>query len=106
MPIGDSVTAGYMDNPTWSLPYSFGYRGKLYDMLTGSGMTVNYVGVSGEPLNNAFPVTNPPIQVIPAPNLASIGQDKHEGYGGKKTDYIAANVGTFLAADNPDVILL
>jgi lysophospholipase L1-like esterase len=106
MPVGDSITAGYTDNPTWSQPYDFGYRGDLYELLSTNGYVVSYVGGSQEPLNNAFPVTNPPITVVPPPNLRSIGQDKHEGYGGKKTDYFSANVASFLAANNPDAILL
>jgi lysophospholipase L1-like esterase len=106
MPVGDSITAGYTNNPTWSQSYDFGYRGKLYNTLTTNGIGVNYVGASAEPLNNAFPVTNPPITVTPTPNLQSIGQDKHEGYGGKKTDYFASNMSGILSANNPDVILL
>jgi lysophospholipase L1-like esterase len=106
MPVGDSITAGYTDNPTWSQPYDFGYRGDLYQLLTANGYSITYVGSSQEPLNNAFPVTNPPITVVPAPNLQSIGQDKHEGYGGKRTDYISSNMASFLTANNPDVVLL
>lgn len=105
MPVGDSITAGYYDNPTWSHVYDSGYRGDLYDKLTANGIGVNYVGTSGEPRNGAFPINNP-IVLSPSPNLITLGQDKHEGYGGKKTDFISTSMAGFLATNNPDVILL
>ncbi|HVJ46116.1 MAG TPA: thrombospondin type 3 repeat-containing protein, partial [Luteolibacter sp.] len=33
MPVGDSITAGYTDNPTWNEPFNFGYRSGLYTRL-------------------------------------------------------------------------
>lgn len=102
MPAGDSITAGYTDNPTWSQLYDFGYRGELHDLLTSNGFSLNYVGSSPEPMNGAFGTPT----MAPAPNLFSIGQDKHRGYGGKKTDYFNANMLSYLAADDPDIVLL
>jgi hypothetical protein len=42
--IGDSISVGYTDNPTWSVPYQFGFRSGLYTRLTNSGMAVQFVG--------------------------------------------------------------
>ena len=38
--VGDSITAGYTDNPTWNVPFEFGYRSGLYTRLTDAGYSV------------------------------------------------------------------
>jgi lysophospholipase L1-like esterase len=103
--VGDSITAGYTDNPTWSVPFEFGYRSSLYTDLTAVGYDVQYVGASAEPWNGVFGVP----KNIPSPDLRNIGgvnQDKHRGYGGQGTAYVNTYINSWLAADNPDVILL
>ena len=49
MPLGDSITAGYTDNPTWNVPFGFGYRSGLYTRLTNANYPFQYVG--GSPRN-------------------------------------------------------
>ena len=100
--VGDSITAGYTDNPTWHVPFEFGYRSGLYTRLTNAGIPFQFVGASPEPWNGAFGVpTN-----TPSPDLRTVGQDHHRGYGGWGTSSVLSNIGGWLAADNPDVILL
>lgn len=38
MPLGDSITAGYTDNPTWNHHFEFGYRRGLLRRLRDAGM--------------------------------------------------------------------
>jgi hypothetical protein len=100
--VGDSITAGYTDNPTWRVPFEFGYRSGLYTRLTNAGIAFQFVGASPEPWNGVFGVpTN-----TPSPDLRTVGQDHHRGYGGWGTSDILSNIGGWLAADNPDLILL
>ena len=102
MPVGDSITVGYTDNPKWTVPYQFGYRSGLYTRLTNSGTSFQYVGNSPEPWNGASGTpTN-----IPSLDLRTIGQDHCEGYSGKTTTYIAANIASWLVIDSPDIVLL
>ena len=108
MPVGDSITAGYT-NATWSDPFTFGYRGPLYTRLTNAGYDFQFVGSSAEPWVGPWP---PPPTVL-GPDLRTLGQDNHRGYGGTVisqitngsapgNDGIVAN----LNADNPDIVLL
>ena len=100
--VGDSITAGYTDNPTWHVPFEFGYRSGLCTRLTNAGITFQFVGASPEPWNGVFGVpTN-----TPSLDLRTIGQDHHRGYGGWGTSSVLSNIRGWLAADNPDVILL
>lgn len=39
-------------------------------------------------------------------SCVAIGQDQHRGYGGWGTGNILANIGKWVAADKPDVVLL
>jgi len=79
MPLGDSITAGYTDNPNWKVPFEFGYRSGLFQLLTARGIPFQFVGNSPEPWNGLFGrPTNQPI-----PDLRPLAQDQHEGYGGK-----------------------
>jgi lysophospholipase L1-like esterase len=102
MPLGDSITAGYTDNPTWNVPFGFGYRSGLYTRLTNANYPFQYVGASQEPWNGVFGV---PKSVV-GPDLRTVHQDFHRGYGGKDAAYLSANIGDWLASDTPDVVLL
>ena len=37
MCLGDSITAGYTDNPDWDVPFEFGYRRQAVFATAGSG---------------------------------------------------------------------
>lgn len=102
MPTGDSITVGYTDPPSWTVPYEDGYRYDLYDQLTVAGMQVQYVGGSAEPYNGAF---GAPFN-IPTPDLRAIGQDNFEAYGGQGTAFIAGNIEGWLASYQPEVVPL
>ena len=107
MPMGDSITAGYTDNPTWSHQFNFGYRSDLYTLLVDSGIEVEYMGSSTEPWASPFPgdPTNGGTN-MPDPDLRAISQDNHHGYGGQTASYLNANIATWLAAEEPEIILL
>jgi hypothetical protein len=97
MPIGDSITVGYTNLPGQpDVPFEYGYRGGLYTRLTAAGYSFEFVGSSPE-----HPSPGPS-----AVNLASLNQDYHNGYGGRGTSYIFDNITDWMAASNPDVILL
>lgn len=101
-PVGDSITAGYTDNPNWTVPFQFGYRSGLYTRLTNSLIPFQFVGTSPEPWNGASgTVTNTPIL-----DLRPLDQDHHEGYSGQGTAFFLSGIGNWLALDQPDVILL
>ena len=86
--VGDSITAGYTDNPTWSVPFEFGYRSGLYTRLTNAGIAFQFVGASPEPWNGLFGVpTN-----TPSPDLRTVGQDHHRGYGGWGTSSVLSSI--------------
>jgi lysophospholipase L1-like esterase len=101
--VGDSITAGYTDNPTWNVPFEFGYRSGLYTRLTNAGYSFQFVGASVEPWTNNF---GPAPHNTPSPDLRTVDQDKHRGYGGWGTADIKNNIGSWLTADNPDIVLL
>ena len=100
--VGDSISVGYTDNPTWSVPYQFGFRSDLYTRLANSGFAVQLVGGSPEPWDGKFgiPANTPPLDLRP------LNQDRCEAYGGQGTSYILANIASWLALDAPDIILL
>jgi lysophospholipase L1-like esterase len=102
MCVGDSITAGYTDNPKWDVPFEFGYRSALYTRLTNAGYKVQFVGESPEPWDGRFGKP----RNTPAPDLRAIGQDHHRGYGGWGTSGILGEIGKWVAADKPDVVLL
>lgn len=99
MPMGDSITAGYTDNPNWNEPFWYGYRSGLYNRLHDAGYHFAFVGQSPE-LPDHVTGTTPPA------DLAALGQNAHNGYGGQSASYLNANILSWLAADEPDVILL
>ena len=83
LPIGDSITFG--SGGTAGLG---GYRGPLYDSLSGAGYTVDYVGTSNG-------------------NSALLADMDHEGHGGWRIDQLDTNIAGWLAAiDTPDFVLL
>jgi acyl-CoA thioesterase I len=102
MAVGDSITAGYTDNPTWNVPFDFGYRSGLYTRLTNAGYPFQFVGSSPEPWDGKFGLP----QTVGTPDLRAVNQDNHRGYGGWGVDNIAGNIGSWLTTDNPDVVLL
>ena len=106
MPMGDSITAGYTDNPEWKVPFEFGYRSRLYTLLTTAGYDFQFVGDSPEPFNNTFGDPTHGGTVAPTLDLRPLRQNGHRGYGGKDIDFFNANAASFIAADDPDVILL
>jgi lysophospholipase L1-like esterase len=85
MALGDSITHGFI--ATQPLNQVSGYRGLLYTRLTTAGYSVNFVGslISGEP---------------------GLADKDHEGHDGFRIDNLDAGVGTWLAANSPDLILL
>ena len=107
MCLGDSITAGYTDNPTWNVPFMFGYRSGLFTRLTNADYNFKLVGASAEPWNGAFP--GDPTHggtYTPALDLRAFGQDGHRGYGGVSIGTVNSNVSGYIAADTPNVILL
>jgi lysophospholipase L1-like esterase len=102
MPLGDSITAGYTDNPNWNVPFGFGYRSGLYTRLTGANYPFHYAGAGQEPFNGVFGVP----KTVSAPDLRAMNEDHHRGYGGKDAAFLAANIGDWLSSDAPDVVLL
>ncbi len=106
MCLGDSITAGYTDNPTWNVPFMFGYRSGLYTRLTNADYNFKLVGGSPEPWNLAFGDPTHGGTYTPALDLRTFGQDGHRGYGGVSIGTVTNNVAGYIAADTPDVILL
>ena len=102
MVVGDSISVGYTDNPSWAVAYQFGFRSGLYTRLTNSGTAFQFVGSSTEPWDGRFGVP----KNTPSLDLRTINQDHCEAYGGVGTAYIAANISSWLALDSPDIILL
>jgi lysophospholipase L1-like esterase len=101
-PMGDSIAAGYTDNPGWTVPFQFGYRSGLYTLLTNGDVSFQYVGSSPEPWNG---VSGTPTNT-PNPDLRAVGQDHHEGYTGQGTAFVLSHIGGWITNDQPDVILL
>jgi len=102
MCLGDSITAGYTDNPKWTIPFEYGYRGGLYSLLIDAGHDIEFVGESPEPWDGRFGLpTN-----TPTLDLRDLGQDQHRGYGGWSILDLNEEVEGFIESDKPDVILL
>ena len=107
MCLGDSITAGYTDNPTWANhPFKFGYRSGLYTRLTNAGYNFKFVGASAEPWSgiNGDPTYGG--TYTPALDLRTFAQDGHRGYGGASISAVNGNAASYISADTPDVILL
>ncbi len=110
MPLGDSITTGITNADstnswTGSGAFTFGYRGPLYSVLTSASYDFQFVGASPEPWNKT-PLPTDTGRMMTGPDLRTLGQDNHRGYRGQTTDYIAANVVSWLNSDDPDVVLL
>ena len=100
MPLGDSITAGYVDT---GVPYGFGYRSGLYTRMTSANYPFQYVGNSKEPWNDKFNRLPDPVL---SPDLRTVNQDGNRGYGGQTADFLTPNINDWLTADSPDVVLL
>jgi lysophospholipase L1-like esterase len=106
MPLGDSITAGYTDNPAWEHPFEFGYRSGLHKRMTAAGRDFVFVGESPEPFCGKSGDPTHAGSVLPAYDLRPWNQANHRGYGGWKIPEIQAQVAGWIAEDRPDVILL
>jgi hypothetical protein len=107
MCIGDSITTGYTDNPSWTNhPFKFGYRGPLYTRLSNAGYNFLFVGGSTEPWTGISGDPTSGGTYTPALDLRTFRQDGHRGYGGKTASYLNSNILAWLASDDPDIILL
>ena len=79
MPLGDSLTYGYPDTG--------GYRVGLDRMVLQAGMSVDFVGSLHD---------GPP----------GLADQDHEGHGGWRIDQLTPHVDEWMAAAEPDVVLL
>ena len=100
--VGDSITAGYTDNPTWDVPFEFGYRQGLFERLQKAGYQFQFVGDSPEPWDGRFGLP----KNSPSPDLRAIGQDRHEGHGGWNTAQVLQHIDQWIAKSQPDIVLL
>lgn len=107
MPLGDSITTGYTDNPSWANhPFEFGYRSGLYTRLTNAGYNFKFVGGSTEPWTGISGDPTHGGTYKPALDLRDLAQDGHRGYGGAAASTLQGGIVNWLAADDPDIILL
>lgn len=107
MCLGDSITVGYTDNPSWANhPFMFGYRSGLYTLLTNAGYNFQFVGASTEPWTGISGDPTHGGTYQPALDLRDFGQDGHRGYGGASIGATNGGVAGYIAADQPDIILL
>lgn len=105
MPLGDSITVGYTDNPAWNHPFEFGYRSGLYSRLSIVGTDFHFVGASTEPA----PIFGDPTHggtISPTLDLRPLSQNGNRGYGGASIPWLTSQVAGWLATDEPDVILM
>ena len=107
MALGDSITVGYTDNPSWANhPFMFGYRSGLYKRLSSAGYQFKFVGSSPEPWDGTSGDPTSGGTYTPEFDLRDLGQDKHRGYGGERISGVQANIVSYINTDQPDVILL
>lgn len=106
MPVGDSITAGYTDNPKWAVPFEFGYRSGLIKRLQQAACRFQFVGSSPEPWVSKWGDPTHAGTVAPVFDLRPLGQDHHEGYGGASIEKIQSIIADRIAKHQPDVILL
>lgn len=100
--IGDSTTAGYTDNPSWDVEFTFGYRQGLYKRMIAAGYSIQYVGNSPEPWSGDYGLP----RFIGDPDLRDLDQEHHRGYAWMTSDVVRTNIVQWMAEDNPDLILL
>lgn len=102
MPMGDSITVGYTDNPKWQHPFEFGYRSGLYTRLTKAGYKFQFVGESLEPWDGKWQVPSN----TPTTDLRELKMDQHRGHGGWGIGHLQRSVPIWMKKDRPDIILL
>jgi lysophospholipase L1-like esterase len=105
MPMGDSITVGYTNADWTGGAFEFGYRSGLYTLLSNAGYSFRFVGNSTEPWTFRDPLTTDPAWP-PALNLAAIGQDGNNGYAGKTASFLNTGISSWLASQDPNIILL
>ena len=107
MAVGDSITVGYTDNPSWAEhPFAFGYRSGLYTRLRDVGLKFQFVGSSTEPWTGISGDPTHGDTVAPALDLRKFGQGAHRGYGGAGIGAITGRIASWIAEDEPDLMLL
>jgi hypothetical protein len=108
MPLGDSITVGFTDNPAWSHPFEFGYRSGLYKRLKEAGHDFTFVGSSKEPFTNPKRFGDPTHggTVSPTLDLRPLNQNGHHGHGGFGIDGIRIFAADWIKQEQPDIILL
>lgn len=105
MPMGDSITVGYTNADWTGGAFESGYRSGLYTLLSNAGYQFRFVGNSTEPWTFRDPRTTDPAWP-PSIDLETLGQDGNNGYAGETAGFLNANISTWLASRDPDVILL
>jgi hypothetical protein len=85
MPLGASITHGSGD-------WGPNYRYYLWTALTEQGYSIDFVGSQRAPWSGAYPFPN-------------FDQD-HEGHYGFRIDMLAANIGAWATAAQPDIVLV
>lgn len=68
MCVGDSITVGYTDNPSWTLPFRHGYREGIFNRM---GTSIDFVGGSNEPTSTGTPDTVPALTGTADPLISS-----------------------------------
>jgi hypothetical protein len=108
MPLGDSITVGFTDNPAWSHPFEFGYRSGLYERLKEAGRDFTFVGSSKEPFTNPKRFGDPTHggTVSPVLDLRPLNQNGHHGHGGFGIEGLRGHVAKWITQEQPDIILL
>ncbi len=108
MPLGDSITVGFTDNPAWSHPFEFGYRSGLYKRLKEAGHDFTFVGSSKEPFTNPKRFGDPTHggTVSPVFDLRPLNQNGHHGHGGFSIEGLRGHVAKWITQEQPDIILL
>ena len=106
MPLGDSITAGYTDNPVWEHPFEFGYRSGLHKRMAAAEVDFVFVGESPEPFCGKHGDPTHGGSVLPAYDLRKWNQAGHRGYGGWKIPQIQEHITDWIQNDRPGLILL
>jgi hypothetical protein len=108
MPLGDSITVGFTDNPRWTHPFEFGYRSGLYRRLKEAGYDFVFVGSSKEPFTNPRRFADPTHggTVSPTLDLRTLNQNGRHGHGGFGIDGIQKFAPEWIKKEQPDLILL